>query len=413
MAGKKIETIPKMTNLQNMEPEEIITETRRIQEEMERMKEEIVIFESYIERVTQPSSMELSLKHQQSRDLHRGSDTLSEASHTTGMSSHSQSTTATHNTQQTSNTGAGSNQGGLGAPSRRFGHSRRANRNLLTLDLAQKLSASQGQIDELNKEMERERNEYKKKMDNYQAQLQEAEIEIDAVEKEQKEFARVIMKGGVNPRTKKIIAEKLLNYLESGMKQRETLIDKYRLKCQALSGHIKKAIQQLEHREEMGEVLSKIDFDQLKIENDQMRAKITERNKELVQLKLQTGKTVQTLTALMDKLNRLTQSANQLRKQIDIREKHVNQLKKEIILVEKEKIQQKRKHEFLVQHHDQVRVPSILDYVKIKAELDVIRKEVANWERKREISEVNRKLFRTKLARAQKNEDGQHRVLAR
>mmetsp|Transcript_4020 Transcript_4020/g.5935 ORF Transcript_4020/g.5935 Transcript_4020/m.5935 type:complete len:382 (-) Transcript_4020:1711-2856(-) len=374
----KNDTIPKLTNLEGTDPEIILAETKRIQDLMERMSEEVIVFDGYLNRVTQPSSLKFK------QEANRAIDTLSEASHTTGMSSHSQSTTATADKQPIAK------------------KRNRKLKNLLKLDINQKLIVSQSQIDELNREIDRERNEYLKKMDNYQAQLQEAEIEIDAVEKEQKEFTRVIMKGGLNPRTDKIIAEKLINHLENGIKQRVILIDKYRLKCTSLQVHIKKAYQQLEHREEMGEVLSKIDFDQLKIENDQMREKIKERNNELVQLKLQTGKTVQTLTALMDKLNRLTQSANQLRKQIDIREKHVNQLKKEIIMVEKEKIQQKRKHEFLVQHHDQVRVPSILDYVKIKSELDVIRKEVDNWERKREISEVNVKMFRSKLNKAKK-----------
>ena len=51
----------------------------------------------------------------------------------------------------------------------------------------------------------------------------------------------------------------------------------------------------MRQKEEMGEVLHAIDFDQLKIENQQYLAKIEERNSELLKLKLSAGKTNQIL----------------------------------------------------------------------------------------------------------------------
>eukprot|EP00818_Percolomonas_sp_WS_P005517 CAMPEP_0117438794 /NCGR_PEP_ID=MMETSP0759-20121206/2238_1 /TAXON_ID=63605 /ORGANISM="Percolomonas cosmopolitus, Strain WS" /LENGTH=439 /DNA_ID=CAMNT_0005230499 /DNA_START=1 /DNA_END=1320 /DNA_ORIENTATION=+ len=280
---------------------------------------------------------------------------------------------------------------------------KRTTRTLAPLSLERKLEVVQRQIEDLSTQLETEKKEFKKKIDNFSAAMEEADIEIDAADKEHKEFVRVIIKGGVNPRTQKVLAEKLVNFLDNELRQRDQLIDKYRLKNTAIKAQIKKLKQHLEHREEMGEILSKIDYDQLEIENEQMRRKISERNTELVQLTLQTGKTIQTLNALMDKLNRLTQNANSLKRQIDVRENAVEQIKKEIVSVKKEKIQQEKKHKNLRQHLEEVRVPSILDYVKIKAELDVIRKEVSNWERKVEISETNRKLHRTKLQKLERD----------
>jgi hypothetical protein len=52
---------------------------------------------------------------------------------------------------------------------------------------------------------------------------------------------------------------------------------------------------QLKQKEEMGEVLHAIDFDQLKIENRQYANKIEERNNELLKLKMTAGRTVQIL----------------------------------------------------------------------------------------------------------------------
>ena len=51
--------------------------------------------------------------------------------------------------------------------------------------------------------------------------------------------------------------------------------------------------QQLHQKEDMGEVLQVVDFDQLKIENQQYLDRIEERNTELLRLKATTGKAVQ------------------------------------------------------------------------------------------------------------------------
>ena len=48
-------------------------------------------------------------------------------------------------------------------------------------------------------------------------------------------------------------------------------------------------------KEEAGEVRHKVDFEQLKIENDQYNEKYEEKNQELLKLKLSTGNTLQVL----------------------------------------------------------------------------------------------------------------------
>lgn len=48
-------------------------------------------------------------------------------------------------------------------------------------------------------------------------------------------------------------------------------------------------------KEEMGEVLHEVDFNQLKIENSQYLEKIDERNQDLLRLKLMTGNVLQVL----------------------------------------------------------------------------------------------------------------------
>ena len=63
-----------------------------------------------------------------------------------------------------------------------------------------------------------------------------------------------------------------------------------------------KAETQIRHKEEMGDDLKFIDFHQLQIENKKHVKDIDERNKKLLSLKLNSGKTVQTLNTLKKKL---------------------------------------------------------------------------------------------------------------
>lgn len=60
-----------------------------------------------------------------------------------------------------------------------------------------------------------------------------------------------------------------------------------------LQVQVRKTEQQLHQKEDMGEVLHVVDFDQLKIENQQYLDRIEERNTELLRLKATTGKAVQ------------------------------------------------------------------------------------------------------------------------
>lgn len=199
------------------------------------------------------------------------------------------------------------------------------------------------------------------------------------------------------PRTGKIAAEKILKYNEDKQKLKTTLIDKLVLKNSSLSAQVKKARQQLEQREEMGDVLSKIDFDQLKIENDQLQVKIDERNNELIRLKLTTGKTIQILTALMDKLNKLNTHTQWLKKQIRGREDTLEQLKMEIERAIKEKNMENQRNSVLQQQFELVKVPSVMAYVEMKTELEAVKREVKNWERKLEIANGGLKVVRQNI----------------
>ena len=132
-----------------------------------------------------------------------------------------------------------------------------------------------------------------RKLDDLRAMVEENEMRITETKKNTYEFKRDIVIGAENTRTGKIMAEKMVRYMEDHVKAKDAVIEKLRLKNTTLRNQIQKMEQQLLQKEEMGEVLHVIDFDQLKIENQQYLEKIEERNNELLRLKLTTGNTVQ------------------------------------------------------------------------------------------------------------------------
>jgi hypothetical protein len=77
-----------------------------------------------------------------------------------------------------------------------------------------------------------------------------------------------------------------------------------------------KAENQIKHKEEMGDDLKFIDFHQLQIENKKHVKDIDDRNKKLLTLKLNSGKTVQTLNALKKKLKDSEKLQNSISKDI-------------------------------------------------------------------------------------------------
>lgn len=180
----------------------------------------------------------------------------------------------------------------------------------------EKLDIASQEIEVVTATIESLKTDGEKKLDDLRAMIEENEMRIAETKKNTYEFKRDIVIGAENTRTGKIMAEKMLRYMEDHVKAKDAVIEKLRLKNTTLRNQIQKMEQQLLQKEEMGEVLHVIDFDQLKIENQQYLEKIEERNNELLRLKLTTGRTVQDLNTLKKKLTHLTARGEWLQKQI-------------------------------------------------------------------------------------------------
>ncbi|XP_046843350.1 coiled-coil domain-containing protein 113-like isoform X2 [Xenia sp. Carnegie-2017] len=264
----------------------------------------------------------------------------------------------------------------------------------LKLTAEQKCDIAQRELEELKEEMEKLRDSSEKILDNYKAIMEEADLQTAEMKKSCYEFNRDIVQGSVNLRTNKIIAEKVVRYFEDKIRNRDTLIEKLRLKNSTFRVQKKKLQMQLKQKEEMGEVLHEVDFNQLKIENQQYLEKIDDRNKDLLRLKLMAGNVLQVLNTYKKKLHSLTEESAQLKHEIASRSELSSKIDVETQLVEKERVKALELNQRRRQQLNDYKVPQVLEYVRERASLYELNKTVKMWERKVEIAEMALKTYR-------------------
>ncbi|EDO35964.1 predicted protein [Nematostella vectensis] len=275
----------------------------------------------------------------------------------------------------------------------------------LKLSAEQKCDIAQRELEELRDDIEKLKDESEKILDNYRAIMEEAEIRNAEIKKVSYEFERDLVKGAVNQRTNKVIAERVTRYFEDKLRARDTLIEKLRLKNSTLKVQKRKLHMQLKQKEEMGEVLHEVDFNQLKIENQQYLEKIDEKNQDLLRLKLMSGNVQQILNTYKKKLHTLTMESERLRTEIGQRNELLFKIDAETNLVQTDREKAELLNEKLKQQLADYKVPDVMDYVGERAKLYELNKVVRMWERKVEIAEMalktNRKTWHKMQVEAQ------------
>ncbi|XP_078687929.1 cilia- and flagella-associated protein 263-like [Branchiostoma floridae x Branchiostoma belcheri] len=259
---------------------------------------------------------------------------------------------------------------------------------LLKLSAEQKCDIAQRELEELREDIDKFKEESEKVLDNHKAHIEEADTRLSEIRKSSYEFERDILKGGVNPRTGKVVGERATRYFEDRIRAKDTLIEKLRLKNSSLKVQKRKLQLQLKQKEEMGEVLHEVDFQQLKIENAQYLERIDERNQDLLRLKLMAGNTMQVLNSYKKKLNTLTAESERLKSEISSRQDMLTRIDAETNSVEEERSKAEKENKKYRTQLADYRVPDVLDYVQDKADLYELQKTVKSWERKVEIAEM-------------------------
>ncbi|XP_056381361.1 coiled-coil domain-containing protein 113 isoform X2 [Hyla sarda] len=293
---------------------------------------------------------------------------------------------------------SGSHQDFIQMRSRRRSKSRSTiSERLLTLSVDQKCELVQRELEETSEKVQRDSDNTEHILQSYKATIEEAEIRSSEIKKVKYEFERDIGRASVSNKKGEVVnPDKVLRYMEEKMLARDSLVDKLRLKNAALKIQKKKLQMQLKQKEEMGEVLNEVDFQQLKIENAQFLERIDERNQDLLQLKLTTGDTLQVLNSYKKRLQNTMVESVHLAKEISVRNEILQKIELETVQVEQERAKAESLNKKLRKQLSDYRVPDVLQYVQEKMEQEELEKNVRAWERKVEIAELSLRTQRRK-----------------
>lgn len=253
------------------------------------------------------------------------------------------------------------------------------------------------EIEVIQAEIDNIRKAGDKDIEDIKTLMEEVDMRIAETKKDTYEFKRDIIIGAENSRTGKTIAEKMIRFMEDKLRQKDTTIEKLRLKNTTMKAQITKLEQQLQHKEEMGEVLHLVDFDQLKIENQQYMEKIEEKNNELLKLKLSTSRTVQVLNSLKFQLSELVGQGGQLRRLLKDRSAELARFDGDLSNVTVVKGQVERSVRRMQAEQEDFDQPQIMDYIRVKHEVAELEKQVTDWQRKIEIMEMEKTRTRNLL----------------
>ncbi|XP_052584551.1 coiled-coil domain-containing protein 113 isoform X2 [Peromyscus californicus insignis] len=240
--------------------------------------------------------------------------------------------------------------------SRRKSKARLGDRAGLTVD--QKLELVQKELEDTREEIRHMRANAERDLQYHEAIIEEVDIRWTEVQRAVHDFEKDIMKTISKKKGSILATQKVMKYIEDMNRRRDNMKDKLCLKNVSLKVQKKKMLLQLRQKEEVGEALHDVDFQQLKIENAQFLETIEARNQELIQLKLASGNTLQVLNTYKDRAKAHALN-NKLRKQLA-----------------------------------EFRAPQVMMYVKEKILNGELEKTIRMWERKVEIAEMSLKGYR-------------------
>ncbi|KAM4833530.1 cilia- and flagella-associated protein 263 isoform 3-T3 [Thomomys bottae] len=208
---------------------------------------------------------------------------------------------------------------------------------LTGLAVDQKLELVQRELEDTKDEIRHMRANAERDLQHHEAIIEEAEIRWTEVQRAVHDFEKDILKTVSKKKGSILATQKVMKYIEEMNRRRDNMKDKLCLKNVSLKVQRKKMLFQLRQKEEVGEALHDVDFQQLKIENSQFVETIEARNQDLIQLKLISGSTLQILNAYKSKLHRALELNVNLDKEVLMRAELLDKIEKETLQAEEEK----------------------------------------------------------------------------
>ncbi|KAI4558869.1 hypothetical protein MJT46_013511 [Ovis ammon polii x Ovis aries] len=278
--------------------------------------------------------------------------------------------------------------------SRRKSKSRMGMERVMGLSVDQKLELVQKELEDTKDEIRHMRANAERDLQHHEAIIEEAEIRWTEVEREVHEFEKDILKTISKKKGSILATQKVMKYIEDMNRRRDNMKDKLRLKNVSLKVQRKKLLLQLRQKEEVGEALHDVDFQQLKIENAQFLETIEARNQELIQMKLASGNTLQILNSYKSKLHHAMEMSLNLTKEFLLRKELLEKVEKETLQAEEDRAKALALNMQLRKQLSEFRAPQVMMYIREKIRNGDLEKTIRMWERKVEIAEMSLKGYR-------------------
>ncbi|XP_014473563.1 PREDICTED: coiled-coil domain-containing protein 113-like [Dinoponera quadriceps] len=237
-----------------------------------------------------------------------------------------------------------------------------------------------------------------------QAQMKENETSIRETFETRERFEKDVVEKGVDSITGKIPAEKfvrchrsyLINteFIEECLKAADTIIGRTRLKATTTNIQKRKAMQQLKRRQELGEALRAVDFEQLDIENQDCIRKIDEKTQYMLEMKKIAGHHSIALTKHKRNLSNLMSTVNEVKAKIVFKKDEIVKLQSERATVNAEKEKTQMQLKSLMELMDNFSVPEVLDCIKIHRKLHELQNVHKRLLRQRKIQQITFKSSR-------------------
>ncbi|NXN61659.1 CC113 protein, partial [Rynchops niger] len=262
------------------------------------------------------------------------------------------------------------------------------------LTVEQKCELAERELAEMKDEIQRLKEDSEQTLQDLEAVLEEADVWWADVKKAISDFEKDVVSTISSKKGSVIASEKLLRYMEEKNRQRDLLREKLRLKNYLLKGYKKKLQQQLRQKERMGETLCEGRLQQLQVRNAQYQEKIDEKNQELLQLKLTSGKTVQVLNFYKRKLQDAMEMSTSLMKDVSQRKELLGKIEREAALVEEQRAEAESVNWQLRKQLSDYSVPPVLRYVQKKMAVTDLKNSLKAWERKTAVAEMTLRSYR-------------------
>ncbi|XP_068943706.1 cilia- and flagella-associated protein 263 isoform X1 [Petaurus breviceps papuanus] len=277
---------------------------------------------------------------------------------------------------------------------RRKSKSRVTTDRLIVLTVDQKCDLALRELEDIKEEMRQLRANSERDLQRHEAIIEEAEIRWADVKKSMQDFEKEILNTISKKRGSAVATQRVLKYVEDRNIRRDAMKDKLRLKNLSLKVQRKKILMQLRQKEEVGDALHDVDFQQLKIENIQFLENIDQRNRELIQLKLTAGNALHLLNLYKSRLQRATETTNHVEKEIALRKEILEKIEKETLQAEEDRAKAETLNKKLRKQLATYKVPPVMMYVHEKVTNYELEKSIKTWERKVEIAEMSLKGYR-------------------